>query len=145
MKSQGEIEAAVCDGVSKFQQEAIGRGPQDIRCHLLGSIVVVRLQGTFTPAERLLLSPESVAAGNGHGQREFAASPPHDGDDGWVLVKKLRHHVVANGRGRLGQLIEEAVGVRLVSVHHDISTVTGEEMLVFSLSEPPNCRPKRKP
>lgn len=153
MKSQGEIEAAVCDGVSKFQQESIGRGPQDIRCHLLGSIVVVRLQGVFTPAERLLLSPECVAAGNGNGhghgngngQRESAAWPSHEGDDGRGLVKKVRHHVVTNGRGRLGQLIEDAVGVRLVSVHHDISTVTGEEVLVFSLSEPPSCRPKRKP
>ena len=35
MKSQGEIEAAVCDGISGFQQEFIGRGPKDIHSHLI--------------------------------------------------------------------------------------------------------------
>jgi uncharacterized protein YbcI len=53
--------------------------------------------------------------------------------------------MVATGRPRLESLVEEAVGVKLVSVHHDISTITGEELLVFSLAETPACRPKRKP
>jgi hypothetical protein len=57
MKSQGEIEAAVCDGISRFQQEFIGRGPRDIHSHLLGDLLVVRLQGVLTPAERQLISP----------------------------------------------------------------------------------------
>ena len=48
------------------------------------------------------------------------------------------------GRSRLESIVEKAVGVKLVSVHHDISTVTGEEILVFSLAEPPACRPKKK-
>ena len=53
MKSQGEIEAAVCDGISRFQQEFIGRGPRDIHAHLLGTLLVVRLQGVLTPAEQV--------------------------------------------------------------------------------------------
>jgi uncharacterized protein YbcI len=40
--------------------------------------------------------------------------------------------------------VEDAVGVKLVSVHHDISTVTGEELIVFSLAEAPICRPKKQ-
>ena len=39
MKTQGEIEATVCDGVSRFEQEYMGRGPKDIRAHLLGEEV----------------------------------------------------------------------------------------------------------
>jgi uncharacterized protein YbcI len=31
----------------------------------------------------------------------------------------------------------------MVSVHHDISTITGEEVLVFSLTEQPACRVKK--
>ena len=54
MKSQGEIEAAVCDGISRFQQEFVGRGPRDIHAHLIGTMLVVRLQGVLTPAERQL-------------------------------------------------------------------------------------------
>lgn len=145
MKSQGEIEASVCEAVSRFQQESIGRGPKDIHCHLLGTLVVVRLQGVLTPTERQLLddgcpaAEDGVAASNGESHRN--ARPCGDGR---ALVKQLRHHVVTNGRGRLRRIVEEAVGVRLVSVHHDISTVTGEELLVFSLSEAPACRPPKK-
>ena len=146
MKSQGEIEAAVCEAVSRFQQESIGRGPKDIHCHLLDTLVVVRLQGVLTPAERQLIDAGCRAAANGSAATdgEHAPEPRTTHGDGRSLVKQLRHHVVANGRGRLARIVEEAVGVRLVSVHHDISTVTGEEMLVFSLSEAPECRPPKK-
>jgi len=134
MKSQGEIEAAVCDGVSRFQQELLGRGPRDIHVHLIGSLVVVRLQGVLTPAERHLITPRPAGNGNGH---------PADAVNGRALLKQMRTHVVSAGRGRLETLVEETVGVKLVSVHHDISTVTGEELLVFTLAAAPVCRPKR--
>lgn len=143
VKSQGEIEAAVCEGVSRFQQESIGRGPKDIHCHLLGSLVVVRLQGVLTPAERRILDPRGQASGNGHATDGASDPVPSEGLGARSLVKQVRDRVVSNGRHRLGQIVEEAVGVRLVSVHHDISTVTGEEVLVFSLAAAPACRAKR--
>jgi uncharacterized protein YbcI len=43
MKTQGEIEAAMCEGMSRFEQEYMGRGPKDIHAHLIGNFVVVRL------------------------------------------------------------------------------------------------------
>ncbi|MFN5757104.1 MAG: DUF2294 domain-containing protein [Planctomycetia bacterium] len=141
MKSQGEIEAAVCDGISRFQQEFIGRGPKDIHSHLIGTLLVVRLQGVLTPAERQLIAPrdESAEAGSGYGNGNG-----QDNGNGRSLLKQVRAHMVSTGRGRLESIVEEAVGVKLVSVHHDISTITGEELLVFSLAEPPACRPKRQ-
>jgi len=30
IRTQGEIEAAICDGISRFEQEFMGRGPKDI-------------------------------------------------------------------------------------------------------------------
>ena len=51
VKSQGEIEAAICEGVSRFEQDYMGRGPKDIRAYLLGNLLVVRLQGVLTAAE----------------------------------------------------------------------------------------------
>ena len=136
MKSQGELEAAVCDGISRFQQEFIGRGPRDIHVHLIGNLLLVRLQGVLTPAERQLVAPRSDgAAGDGHG----------NGDgNGRALLKQVRSHMVATGRPRLEQVVQGATGARLVSVHHDISTVTGEEVLVFSLDASPTCRPPRR-
>jgi len=146
VKSQGEIEAAVCEAMSRFQQESIGRGPKDIHCHLLGTLLVVRLHGVLTPAERQLLDDGFPASHNGDGATdgEHDRTPRSTNGNGRSLVKQMRHHVVANGRGRLGRIVEEATGVPLVSVHHDISTLTGEEVIVFSLMEPPACRVKRK-
>jgi uncharacterized protein YbcI len=149
MKSQGEIEAAVCDGISRFQQEFIGRGPRDIHAHLLGTLLVVRLQGALTPAERQLIAPRGEVAGgaadgqvqsNGQGNGNGNG---HDPGNGRALLKQVRAHMVATGRPRLEEVVETATGVRLVSVHHDISTITGEEVIVFSLTAPPSCRPKK--
>jgi len=137
VKSQGEIESAVCDGISRFQQEFIGRGPSDIHSHLVGSLLVVRLQGTLTSAERQLVAP-----------RCDSPSPLLNGqehENGRSLLKQVRSHMVATGRQRLQSVIEEATGVGLVSVHHDISTVTGEEVFAFSLAAPPAYRPKTQP
>lgn len=145
LKSQGEIEAAVCDGISRFQQEFLGRGPRDIHAHLIGSLLVVRLQGVLTPAERQLIAPRhEFADGKVDGDNRTDMTSGHDGGNGRALLKQVRTHMVATGRPRLESIVEDAVGVKLVSVHHDISTVTGEEVLVFSLAEPPACRPKKK-
>jgi len=145
LKSQGEIEAAVCDGISQFQQEFLGRGPRDIHAHLIGSLLVVRLQGVLTPAERQLIAPRhEPAAGPVESDTRTDANNGHDSGNGRALLKQVRKHMIATGRSRLESIVENAVGVKLVSVHHDISTVTGEEVLVFSLAEPPPCRPKKK-
>ena len=144
MRSQGEIEAAVCDGLSRFQQEFVGRGPRDIRAYLLGGLLVVQLQGVLTPAERQLIAPRG-GGGNGHGDGNGNGNGfDHDGGNGRALLKQVRAHMVATGRPRLEEVVEAATGVKLVSVHHDISTVTGEEVLVFSLAESPACRPRKK-
>jgi uncharacterized protein YbcI len=154
MKSQGEIEAAVCDGISRFQQEFVGRGPRDIHAHLIGTMLVVRLQGVLTPAERQLISPqpqgEAAAAGEMTGRASEAGMPHANGGgngngngNGRALLKQVRSHMVATGRPRLEEIVQAATGVGMVSVHHDISTVTGEEVIVFSLADPPACRPKK--
>ncbi len=31
MKTHGEIEATICEGISRFEQEYMGRGPKDIQ------------------------------------------------------------------------------------------------------------------
>ena len=145
MRSQGEIEAAVCDGIARFHQEFIGRGPRDIHSHLLGSLLVVRLQGALTAAERQLLMPRPDGVdhdADGRGERGPTAN---DHGNGRSLLKQVRSHMIASGRPRLETIVEGAVGVKLVSVHHDISTVTGEEVIVFSLADAPACRPKKRP
>ena len=94
----------------------------------------------MTPAERQLIAPQDKpGAGDGTG-----VDNGQENGNGRSLLKQVRSHMVCTGRPRLESIVEEAVGVKLVSVHHDISTVTGEELLVFSLAEAPVCRPKKQ-
>jgi uncharacterized protein YbcI len=126
-KSQGEIEAAVCDAVSRFQQEFMGRGPRTIHAHLVENRLFVHLEGVLTAAEQRLM--DGTGSGNGKGAE---------------LLKQLRSHLVLAGRELLEQLVCEAAGTPPVTLHHDISPVTGEEVLVITLAAPPPCRDRRR-
>jgi uncharacterized protein YbcI len=126
MKTQGEIEAAVCAGIVRFEQDYMGRGPKDIRTHLLGDLLVVRLAGVLTAAEQHLVR----------------SLPVEKGRD---LLKQVRTHLIETARPLMEAMIEEATGVQVLTLHHDISTVTGEEVMLFTLAEAPAYRePKRK-
>ena len=121
MKTQGEIEAAICDGVSRFEQEYMGRGPKDIRAHLIGDLLVVRLRGVLTAAEQHLVQ----------------TLQPEKGRD---LLKQVRTQLIETARPVLEEMVEKITEGKVISMHHDISTVTGEEVLAFSLSIAPECR-----
>src|ERR1035438_6486595 len=42
VRTQGEIEAAICGLIIRVHQEYMGRGPKDVRAHLIGDLLVVR-------------------------------------------------------------------------------------------------------
>ncbi len=123
LKSQGEIEAAVCDAVSRFQQEYMGRGPRHVHTHLIENKLFVHLEGVLTAAEQRLM--ESHDGGHGRGAE---------------LLRQFRSYLLVAGKATLDALVRNATGSQPVSVHHDISSTTGEEVLVFTLSAPPQCR-----
>jgi uncharacterized protein YbcI len=125
MRTQGEIEAAICEGVTRFEQEYMGRGPKDIHAHLLGDFLVVRLQGVLTAAEQQLVK----------------TLPAEKGRD---LLKQVRTHLVETARPVMEAMVEEATGAKVISLHHDISTVTGEEILLFTLAQSPLVREAKK-
>jgi uncharacterized protein YbcI len=125
MKTQGEVEAATCEAISRFEQDFMGRGPKDIHAHLIGDLLVVRLKGVLTAAEQQLVK----------------SLPAEKGRD---LLKQVRTHLVETARPLLEAVVEEATGVRPMSLHHDISTVTGEEVILFTLAEAPALRDTRK-
>jgi uncharacterized protein YbcI len=121
MHTSGEIEAAVCEGMSRFQQEYMGRGPKDIRTHLIDDLLVVRLQGVLTAAEQHLVRTLS-------------------GEKGRDLLKQVRTHLIETARPALEAVIAEITGAKVLSLHHDISTTTGEEIVLFTLSGVPQFR-----
>src|SRR3954452_4252647 len=125
MKTQGEIEAGVCEGIARFEQEYMGRGPKDIHAHLIGDLLVVRLQGVLTAAEQQLVK----------------SLPAEKGRD---LLKQVRTHLIETARPVMEAMVQEVTGVPVVTLHHDISTVIGEEVVVFTLAESPCVREPKK-
>lgn len=41
-------------------------------------------------------------------------------------------------------MVQEITGIEVLSLHHDISTLTGEEIVLFILAEPPLFRGIKK-
>jgi uncharacterized protein YbcI len=125
MKTQGEIEAAICEGISRFEQDYMGRGPKHIHAHMLGDLLEVRLQGVLTAAEQQLV--KSLAA-----------------EKGRDLLKQVRTHLIETARPLMEAMVQEVTGVKVLSLHHDISTLTGEEVVLFTLAESPPFRDTKK-
>jgi uncharacterized protein YbcI len=125
MKSQGEIEAAICTGMSRFEQEYMGRGPKDVHTYLIGDLLVVRLQGVLTAAEKQLVKTLS----------------PEKGRD---LLKQVRTQLIETARPLLEAMVLEVTGSKVLSLHHDISTFTGEKIIVFTLADAPVIREAKR-
>jgi uncharacterized protein YbcI len=125
MKTSGEIEAAVCQGMSRFLQEYMGRGPRLVQSHLIGDLLVVRLQGVLTPAEQHLVRTLQT-------------------DKGRDLLKQVRIQLMEAARPIVDAMILDITGSKVLSLHHDISTVTGEEVVLLTLVEPPLFRETKK-
>ncbi len=125
MKTQGEIESAICEGISRFEQDYMGRGPKDIHAHLLGDLLVIRLQGVLTAAEEHLVK----------------SLPAEKGRD---LLKQVRTHLIETARPIMEAMVQEITGVKVVTLHHDISTVAGEEVVLFTLAETPGFREAKR-
>jgi uncharacterized protein YbcI len=125
MKTQGEIEAAICEGISRFEQEYMGRGPKDVHAFLIGDLLVVRLTGVLTAAEQHLV--QSLPAENGRN-----------------LLKQVRTQLIETARPVMVKMVQEITGATVVSLHHDISTITGEEVVLFTLEESPLFREIKK-
>jgi uncharacterized protein YbcI len=125
MKSKGEIEAAVSEGLKRFEQEYMGRGPKDVHAYLIEDLLVVRLEGVLTAAEQHLVK----------------SLPAEKGRD---LLKQVRTHLVETARPLMEAMIQDLTGTKVLSLHHDISTLTGEEVVLFTLQTTPTFRETKK-
>ena len=121
MRTKGEIEAAISEEISRFEQDYIGRGPKDIQVHLLEDLLLIRLRGVLAAAEHHLV--KSLPAENGRD-----------------LLKRVRSHLIETTRPVMEAMVEKVTGVKVVTMHHDISTITGEEVLLFTLARSPDFR-----
>lgn len=116
-KSIGQLEAEICEAVIKFEKEYMGRGPLETKAFILDDIVLVRLKNVLTQAELKLANA-------------------HDSKDGRELIKRVRIALLEQGRPLLEAALEKILDAKVKSLHTDISTVTGERVILFSLDSP---------
>jgi uncharacterized protein YbcI len=113
-KSKGQLEADISEALIKFEKEYMGRGPEQTKTYIVGDLIVVRLQRVLTPAEQQL-------AGASDEMR------------GLTLIKQVRTELLEKARPLLEQIILNLTGRTVKSLHTDISTATGERVIIFTL------------
>lgn len=111
--TRGEVEAALATAITQFEKEQLGRGPVDTRVYIIEDMILVRLCGVLTPAEV-----------------QLAQNP-----DGHALIKQLRRQLLEGSRPLLEEIVQQATGSFVVSLHTDISIKTSERVIVFTLTE----------
>ena len=116
-KTRGQLEAEICEAVIRFEKEFMGRGPLEAKAYVLDDMVLVRLKQVLTQAELKLAEAT-------------------DRSDGRELIKRVRITLLEQGRPLLESAIEKILGANIKSLHTDISTITGERVILFSLVRP---------
>ena len=112
-KPQGQLEAEIATAITQFDREHLGRGPHVVRAWIIQDMILLRLQGVLTPAEETL-----------------ARDP-----DGHRLIKQVRMQLIEGSRPLLDEMIERLSGVKVLSLHSDMSIKRGERIIVFTLAE----------
>ncbi len=116
--TKGQIEAQISEAIIKFEKEYMGRGPVETKTYIIEDLILVRLKGVITRAEHHLST--SSEAGKGLDR-----------------IKQTRMELIEKARPLLESVIESIVGQSVVSLHTDISTRTGERVIIFTLAKEP--------
>ena len=111
--TKGQMEAEISKALISFEKEHMGRGPVEAKTHIIQDIVMIRLRGVLTPAERQLAKDES----------------------GIQLIKQIRAKLLENSTEILQALISDITGCKVLSFHTDISTKTGERFIIVTLAD----------
>jgi len=116
MKNKKQMECEISDAIINFEKEYMGRGPLETKTFIIENMIIVRLKGVLTKAELQLAKAE-------------------DSDRGRKLIKDVRIELIEKGRPLLEAVVESITGQKVLSLHTDISTVTGERMIIFTTQD----------
>ena len=109
--TKGQIEAQISEAIIKFEKEYMGRGPTETKTYIIKDMIFVRLKGVLTPAEEQLAKTA----------------------EGADLIKRTRVKLLEGARLLLENIISDITSTQVKSLHTDISTKTGERVIIFTL------------
>ena len=85
----------------------------------------------------MILAFAGAAAAHAAEQHLVETLPFEKGRD---LLRQVRTRMTETARPVMEAMVQEITGVRVLSLHHDIGTVTGEEVVLFTLERSPAFR-----
>ncbi len=109
--SKGELEDKISKLLSRWEKDYLGRGSLVVKTDILRNMVIVVLKGVLTPAEKKLVVTQ----------------------EGLMVIKRMRSDLVESGVDHLTSLVEEATSAKVTSFFTDISTRSGERVMVFMM------------
>jgi len=115
--TKGQMEADISDAVTRFEKEYMGRGPLETKTYIIDDMVITRLRGVLTKAEMKLMKSDRKARGRD-------------------LIKQVRTELIENGRPLLEAAVRSIIKRKIRTLHTDVSTITGEKIIVFILDKP---------
>jgi len=110
--TKGQIESEISKALTQWEKDFLGRGSVRVKTDIYRDMIIVVLNGVLTPAEYKVSQTT----------------------EGLLSIKKIRADLVEAGRDKLGQIVNELTGEEVITFHTDISTRTGERVMVFKLS-----------
>jgi len=111
-KTKGAIEAEISKAFTHWEKNYLGRGSVSVKSDVLRDMIIVSLRGILTPAEYSVCEDK----------------------EGLLSVKENRKSLVESGVEELKEIIFTITGFEVLSFHTDLSTRSGERIMVFKLS-----------
>src|SRR3954465_11988605 len=110
--TKGTLESEISKALTHWEKQYLGRGSVSVKSDILRDMIIVNLRGILTPAEYSVCKDK----------------------DGLLSVKELRNSLVESGVDELKKIIHTITGFEILSFYTDLSTQTGERIMVFKLS-----------
>lgn len=111
-KSRGALEAEISKALTHWEKNYLGRGSVSVKSDILRDMIIVSLRGILTPAEYSVCKDK----------------------EGLLSVKENRNSLVESGVDELKEVVLTITGLEVASFYTDLSTNTGERIMVFKLA-----------
>ena len=112
-KTKGIYESEISKAITQWEKDFLGRGSLSVKTDILRDMVIVSLQGILTPAEHRVCKT----------------------NEGLLNIKRTRSELVESGEEDLSRIIKDLTGLNVKSFHSDLSTITGERVMIFKLED----------
>lgn len=109
--TKGACESKISKAITQWEKEYLGRGSLSVKTDILRDMIIVDLQGVLTPAEYSVCETQ----------------------EGLLSIKRTRSKLVESDMDHLYQMIFEITQQEVKSFHTDLSSRTGERMMIFKM------------